>query len=449
MDSTAKMGQEKVPKLLLSYSLPVFVSYIAGSIYNIISKAFIGNSVAGVNGLAALSVSFPVTSILMSFAFLFGMGGSTMAAIKVGEGDREGANRVMNLSMQMIVLFALAYTIVGNIFLDKILILFGASEAVLPYAMQYTRIVLCSGVFQMIAIGMTNYMRVEGKTFLAMVSVFIGPVVNIIMSFVLILWLKLALLGAALATVLGQFSCAVVIVTHYLRKDGIFKFDSSMFKFQPKIALEIMYLGLSSFAVNFTASIVSVFLNRVAKSYGGDIAISGLGVVTTLQHFLVTPISAVNMGWQALLGYNFGARKFDRMRQIVRVGILSTTVIVCLEYIAMLIFPTEMVRMFSSDSPELIAFAKKALVTYLFMLPIIPLQTQGAGFLQAIRKPIYSVILSLSRQLIILIPALMILPRFFGIDGVLYAGPLADLISVMITIPFLVYFYRNLEKIRG
>lgn len=449
MDSTVKMGEEKVPKLLLSYSLPVFVSYIAGSIYSIISKAFIGNSVAGVNGLAALSVSFPVTSILMSFAFLFGMGGSTMAAIKVGEGDRKGANRVMNLSFQMIVLFALAYTVVGNIFLDKILILFGASEEVLPYAIPYTRIVLCSGVFQMIGIGMTNYMRVEGKTFLAMVSVFIGPVINIALSFVFILWLKMALIGAALATALGQIGCAVVIVWHYLKKGGIFAFDKSMFKLEPKLGLEIMYLGLSSFAVNFTGSIVSVFLNRVAKNYGGDVAISGLGVVTTLQGFLVTPISAVNMGWQALLGFNFGARKFDRMRQIVRVGILSTTVIMCLEYIAMHIWPTEMVRFFSTDSPELIEFSKKALVTYLFMLPIIPLQTQGAGFLQAIRKPIHSVVLSLSRQLIILIPALLILPHFFGIDGVLYAGPLADLISVAVTLPFLLHFYRNLEKIRG
>lgn len=449
MDSTLKMGQERIPKLLLTYSLPVYVSYIAGSIYSIISKAFIGNSAVGVNGLTAISVSFPVTSILMAFAFLFGMGGSTMAAIKVGEGDRAGANRVMNISFQMIVLFALIYTGVCNIFLDKILILFGSSKEVLPYAMPYTRIVLGSGVFQMIAIGMTNYMRVEGKTFLAMVAVFIGPIINIALSFVLILWLKMELIGAALATALGQIGCAVVIIWHYLKKGGTFSFDKSMFRFEPKLGLEIMYLGVSSFAVNFTQSIVSVFLNRTAKAYGGDIAISGLGVVTTLQQFIVTPISAVNMGWQALLGYNFGARSFDRVRQIVRVGILSTTVIVCAEYIAMWIFPEQMVRIFSSDSAELIAFARRALLIYLFMLPLIPLQTQGAGFLQAIRKPIYSVILSLSRQLIVLLPALAILPKFFGMDGVLYAGPLADLISVAVTVPFLVHFYRNLEKIRG
>lgn len=447
MDSTLKMGNERIPKLLLTYSLPVYVSYMGNSIYSIISRAFIGNGADGMFGMAAISVAFPVTSILMAFAFLFGMGGSTLAAVKVGAGDKEGANKVLNHSFQLIIAFYVLYLIFGNLFLDKILIAFGASQDVLPYAMEYARILLCGGIFSMIAVGMTNYMRVEGRTGLAMISVFIGPIVNVIAACLLILVLDLGLTGAALASVCGQISCTIIILWHYFSKKSFFQIDKNFLKIDVKKYLEIMYLGLSSFAVNFCQSIVSIFLNRAAKNYGGDLAISGLGVVTTLQQFLLTPVQAINMGWQALLGYNLGAKRFDRIRQLLRTGILAAVVILSAEYICMHLFTKEMVTIFSADNPELIAFSCKALVTFLFMMPIIPIQVQGAGFFQAIRRPIHSVLLSLSRQFIVLLPALFILPRFFGIDGVLYAGPVADFISLLITLPFLIYYYRNLEKI--
>lgn len=448
-DSTAKMGEEKIPKLLLSYSLPVYVSYMTNSIYNVISRAFIGNSADGVSGLAAISVSFPVTMILLSFAFLFGLGGSTLAAIKVGEGDKKTANRVVNLSFQMLVIFSILYTIFGNIFLDKILLLFGASQEVLPGAMKYSRILLAGGIFQMIAVGMTNYMRVEGRTGLAMIAVFVGPIINIICSCLFILVFKWGMIGAGLATVCGQFANAMIILVHYFGKNALFRINKSVFQFDIKRSFEIMYLGLSSFAVNFCTSIVSIFLNRAARTYGGDIAVSGFGVVSTLMQLINTPISAVNMGWQALLGYNFGARKFDRIRELVRVGILGTTAIILVEFILVRIFPSQLISIFNSESQELIDFGSKALVTFLTALLLVPLQVLGSGFFQSIRKPILSVVLSLSRQLLILLPALFILPKFFGIDGVMYAGPVADTAAFLATLPFLIHYYRNLERIRG
>ncbi|NLA85712.1 MAG: MATE family efflux transporter, partial [Clostridiales bacterium] len=202
-DSTQKMGEEKIPKLLAAYSLPVYMSYMANAIYNIISRAFIGNS-TGTVGIAAISVAFPIMLIQMSFAFLLGMGGSTLAAIRVGQGNKESANRILNLSFQMIVALAVAFIVFGNIFLDRILLLFGASGDVLPYALEYGRILLFGCIFQMIAIGITNYMRVEGKTGLAMTSVIVGPLINIVFACVFVLWLRMGLKGAAYATVLGQ-----------------------------------------------------------------------------------------------------------------------------------------------------------------------------------------------------------------------------------------------------
>ena len=450
--NSERMGTEPVGKLLFTYSAPVYVAYIAGAIYNLISRALINNSPSIapdelVIKLAAISVCLPVTTIQMAFASLFGMGGSTLAAIKVGEGDKEGANVCMNRAFQMIVVFGLAYIAFGFVFLPQILRLFGASEAVLPDAMAYCRILLLGSVFQMLAIGMTNYMRVEGRTGLAMISVFIGPVFNVIFGF-LIKFLDLGIIGAAWATIIGQFSCAAVIVIHYLNPKAYFRFGKSMFGFSGKLALQIMYTGISSFTVSLCNSIVSIFLNRTAKKYGSDVAIAGLGVVTTLQHFIVTPAQAVHMGWQSIIGYNFGARLFDRIRKTVRTGILSCIVILTAEWVIMQLFAGALVTPFSKNSPELEAFAARALRIYLVMLPIIPLQQLGSGFFQAIRRPLHAVVLSLTRQLIILLPALAILPKFFGMDGVLFAQPTADFLSVLITLPFMIYFYRNLEKVR-
>ncbi len=444
-DSTRKMGEDRIPKLLIAYSLPVYMSYTANAVYNIISRAFIGNS-TGTLGIAAISVAFPIMLIQMSFAFLVGMGGSTLAAIKVGEGDKKSANRILNLSFQMIAVLGVAFTIFGNIFLDRILLLFGASREVLPYAMEYGRILLFGCLFQMISIGITNYMRVEGKTGLAMLSVIIGPLINIVFACPLILWLGMGLRGAAYATVLGQLGCAVIIVYHYVTSKGFFRLDGSILKFDPKVSLEIVYLGLSPFAVQFAHGMVSIFLNVVTRKYGGDLAISGMGIVTTLQLFILTPVQAVNMGSQALIGYNYGSKKYDRIRRLVIYGIAATTAILIIEYVFMRVFSPRIVSLFGSGNKELTEFSSRALITFLFVLPLVPTQVQGAGFFQAVRKPVYSIILSLSRQVIVLVPALIILPKFFGLDGVLCAGPIADSISFFITLPLLVYHLRRLGR---
>ena len=443
LDSTRKMGEEKITKLLIAYSVPVYVSHLAGSIYNIISRAFIGNS-AGIDGIAAISVYFSFSMLQMAFGFLFGMGGSTYAAIKAGEGDKESANRALNASVQMILIVGIIIVLFGNIFLDKLLIIFGASENVLPHAREYGRIMLLGCIFQMIHIGITNYMRVEGKTGLAMIAVIISPVINIAAACFFILFLHWGIKGAAYATVLGQFCSAGFIIFHFVRNKGFFKINRNLLKFDIKLSLEIMYLGLSSFAVQFCQSLMSTTLTLVTKTYGGDLAISGIGVVTTLQQFILQPASSMNMGSLALIGFNYGSKRFDRVRELLKKGIMITTAILIIEYIIMRLFAVQLVSIFATDNDELIAFASRALTMFLFMLPLVPMQVQGAGYFQAIRKPIHSFLLSISRQVIILIPALLILPRYFGLDGVLYAGPVADLISFFITAPIFIYYIKRL-----
>jgi len=442
-DSTRRIGEAGVSKLLLEYSLPVYVSYIANAIYNIISRAFIGNDLGKV-GLAAISVVFPITLLQMSFGFLLGMGGSTLAAIKVGEGDKETANRILNLSFLMIVSLAALITTFGNVFIDGLLTALGASSDVLPYAREYGRILLFGCVFQMIAIGMTNYIRVEGKTGLAMLSVIIGPIVNILFACLFILAFRWGLKGAALATVLGQLACALVIIIHFVQNKGFFRLNKLVFRFDAKYALKVLYLGLSPFTVQFCQGMVNILLNVVVRRYGGDMAISGMGIVTTLQTFVTTPVQAVNMGSQALIGYNYGSKKYRRIKELVRKGIFATTAILAAEYIILWLFTKEIVSIFASNEHDLIAFSRKALVTFLFLLPLVPLQVQGAGFFQAIGKPVYSVLLSLLRQGIVLVPALFALPLIYGLDGVLYAGPVSDFISFAVTAPFLLFHLKRL-----
>ena len=439
------MGEEKIGKLLLSYSLPVYASHVAGSIYSIISRAFIGNS-AGVEGMAAISVYFPFSTLQMAFAFLFGMGGSLFAAITVGQGNKERANRALNTSVQLVIIFGLAIVLFGNIFMEGVMRFFGASENVLPLAKVYGRIMLIGCTFQMIHVGITNYMRVEGKTGLAMIAVLISPIINIIAACIFVLVLDWGIRGAALATVCGQVISAIFILTHFFRNKDFFRINKSVFKLDIKLCLEIMYLGMSSFIVQFCHSFVSTTMNLVTRSYGGDLAISGMGVVTTLQQFIMQPVSSISMGSQALIGYNFGSKRFDRVRELLTKGILTSTVIVVIEYIVMRLLSVQLVSIFVSNNEELVTFGSRALLTYLFVLPLIPVQLLGASFFQAIRKPITSILFNLSRQAIFLVPAVLILPRIFGIDGVLYSGPVADTVAFFVTAPIFFYNLKRLTK---
>ncbi len=445
MDSTSIMREQKVPRLLVTYSAPVFLSYLCNSIYNIISRAYIGNGSAGHLGIAALSVAFPISLVSLAFAFLLGMGGSTLAAIRVGQGDKTGANRAMNMSLQLLLLVSVIITVLGNIFLDPILVAFGASEAVLPYAREYSRIIVSGCVFQIVSVGMTNYMRVEGKTRLAMLAVIIGPIVNIIFSTVFIKAFDMGLTGAALATIMAQFSCTAVIVVHYIRSKEFFHFNRDILAPDPKLAIQINYLGLSAFALQICNGLVSILINQVARRVGGDIAVSGMGVVTTLQNFVLTITSAVNMGSQSLIAYSFGARLYSRIRELVRTAMFGSIVIVLVEYIILLLFPVQIASIFGKNNAEVIAFSSRALVIYLMLSPLVPIQIQGAGFFQAIKKPIHAMLLSLTRQAIFLAPLLLTLPKRFGAEGMFYGGPAADLLSVAVTLPMLLHYMKKLR----
>ena len=446
MDSTRIMREQKVGRLLVTYSAPVFLSYLCNSIYNIISRAYIGNGSAGHLGIAALSVAFPISLTSLAFAFLLGMGGSTLAAIRVGQEDREGANRAMNMSLQLLLLVSIVITAVGNLFLDQILVAFGASEAVLPYAREYARIIVSGCVFQIVSVGMTNYMRVEGKTRLAMLAVIIGPIVNIIFSTLFIKVFDMGLTGAGLATIMAQFSCTAVIVVHYIRSKEFLRFDRDILKPDVRLALQINYLGLSAFALQICNGLVSILINQVARRCGGDIAVSGMGVVTTLQNFVLTITSAVNMGSQSLIAYSFGARLYKRIRELVRTAMIGSVVIVLIEYIILRLWPVPIASIFGKNNAEVIAFSSRALVIYLMMSPLVPIQIQGSGFFQAIKKPIHAMLLSLTRQAILLAPLLLTLPRAFGAEGMFWAGPAADLLSVAITLPMLLHY---MKKLRG
>ena len=445
MDSTSIMREQKVPRLLVTYSAPVFLSYLCNSIYNIISRAYIGNGSAGHLGIAALSVAFPISLVSLAFAFLLGMGGSTLAAIRVGQGDKTGANRAMNMSLQLLLLISIVITAVGNIFLDPILVAFGASDAVLPYAREYSRIIVSGCVFQIVSVGMTNYMRVEGKTRLAMLAVIIGPIVNIIFSTIFIKAFDMGLTGAALATIMAQFSCTAVIVIHYIRSRDFFRFNRDILAPDLKLALQINYLGLSAFALQLCNGLVSILINQVARRVGGDVAVSGMGVVTTLQNFVLTITSAVNMGSQSLIAYSFGARLYSRIRELVRTAMIGSVVIVLIEYIILRLFPVPIASIFGKNNAEVIALSSKALVIYLMLSPLVPIQIQGSGFFQAIKKPIHAMLLSLTRQAIFLAPLLLLLADRFGAEGMFYAGPAADLLSVAVTLPMLLHYMKKLR----
>lgn len=446
-DSSRIMREEKIPKLLVLYSLPVFFSYICNSIDNLVCRAFIGKSVGSL-GLAAIGIVFPFTLVQLSFAFLLGMGGSTLAASRVGEGRTEEANRAMNQSMQLLVVVGAVILVIANLFMDPLLVLFGASDAVLPYAREYGRILISGCMFQLISVGMTNYMRVEGKTALAMFAVILGPIVNFVLNVVLVKILDWGLTGAALATVTGHFCNTCVVVIHYIINKGMFRFNKDLFKVKFSLVGNIIYLGLSAFALQICQGLVSILLNRVAKRVGSDAAISAMSVVTTLQTFITTIVSATNMGSQSLIAYNYGAKLYGRIRELIKKAIAATVVIVLIEYVILAVFNKQIAGLFSGDA-DVVNIAARAMLIYLIATPLVPFQIQGAGFFQAIKKPIISMVLSLSRQAIVLAPMLLILPKRFGMDGIYFAGPIADTVSVLVTVPLLVSYLKKMRGMEG
>lgn len=441
-----QLGEAPIFRLLLRFTIPAVVATLINALYNVVDRIFIGQGV-GTLGIAGVTIAFPVMLVNMAFGVLIGIGATSLLSIRLGEQKHDEAERILGNAVVLKVIIALATTTVGLTFLHPLLRILGASEAVLPYAQDYLQIILFGSVFQGISFGVNNFIRAEGNPNRAMVTMLIGAGLNIALDPLFIFVFQWGVRGAALATVISHAIAAVWVMHYYLSGRSTLRLRWTHMRLQPQIIKQIVIIGFPMFAMHLTSSVQNLILNRSLMAYGGDIAISGMGVMFSLVIFLVLPVLGISQGVQPIIGYNYGAKQYDRVKEALKQGILVATGVVTVGFIVTRLFPVQLISMFNPNDPELIAFGTRAMRIFFYALPIIGFQIVGSQYFQAVGKPKQAMILGLSRQFFVLIPAILILPRFYGLFGIFAAIPLSDVIATCLTAGWLFYEMRALGPV--
>ncbi len=441
MDNTRQLGEEAIPRLLLRFSLPAIVGMVVNASYSVVDRIFIGQAVGSL-GIAGVTVGFSVLILLMAFGILIGIGATTLVSIRLGEGRREEAETVMGNALTLLVLGSVILSTCGLLFLRPLLVFFGASETILPYSAQYIGIILMGSVFAGIGFGANNFIRADGSPRIAMITMFISALTNAALAALFVCVLHWGMRGAALATIMAQAVSAVWVLLYFTRGKSTMKLRLRNLRLQSRIVLRILTLGSAPFAMHLAAAVVTVILNKSLVAYGGDVAVSAMGIIYAVTMMIIMPVFGLNQGAQPIIGYNYGAGKFDRVKKTLKLSIKAASVVVLLGFAVVMLFPGALIRMFNSTDDQLLRVGIGAMRIYLLFLPIVGFQIVSSSYFQAVGKPMEAMVLSLLRQVVVLIPALLILPRFFGLMGVFMTSPLSDLISSILT---LVCLYREVR----
>lgn len=446
MEYKNPLGEEKVSKLLVKFSVPAIIGMVINALYNVVDRIFIGNSPdLGTNGIAGITIGFPIMIILLAIGILFGIGGATLFSMKLGQKKPDEAENTLGNAFIMLIASGILFTVLGQIFLKPLLSAFGASETVLPYAVEYMRIIFFGSAFQIISMGLNNFIRADGNPKIAMLTMFLGAGTNIVLDPIFIYVFKMGMTGAALATILSQLISTIWVIQYFLGHRSKNKLKVKYMMPNLHIITKMTSLGLPGFLMQLSNSLLNAILNKNLMIYGGDIAITAMGIINSIQTILLMPIIGLNQGVQPIISFNFGAKKYNRVKEAAKLGIIASTVIVVVGFIVVRIFPTAMIAFFNKDV-ELLKFGEYALLTWFLFLPVIGFQIIAANFFQAIGRSKSAMFLTLTRQVILLIPALIIFPKFWGINGLLHAAPFADLLSAILTGSWFYVAIKNLHE---
>ncbi|MBC8428862.1 MAG: MATE family efflux transporter [FCB group bacterium] len=445
------LGTMPVGKLLVKLSAPAIIGMVVNSLYNLVDTIYVGNigQGEGTLSLAALAVCFPIQMFLLAVAQTVGIGSASIISRRLGEGRKEEAYRVASSSFVLIASLGLLLSITGLVFLTPILKLFGANDTILPFGRSYLSVILMGGVFWTITISSNNLARSEGNTKVAMTCMIIGACINIILDPVFIFVLDMGIKGAAIATVIAQFF-AFLWITGYFRS-GKSSLHISMKYLMPKLkrSLEIVRIGSPSFARVVAGSFLAIAVNNAVMYYGNgnEIYLAILGVTNRILIFALMPLFGLVQGLQPAVGYNYGALNFKRVRKAILYALGAATVITTFFYILFEVFPHYILDIFSNDM-ELITAGIPIMRMIVAVMPLIGFQIVGASVFQALGKAGIALVLSISRQLLFLVPLIFILPRFFSqqLDGVWWAFPGADILASTVTA---IFFLREFAKMKN
>ena len=442
--ATLELGTKPVGKLLAQYALPAFIAMTAASLYNIIDRVFIGQ-VVGPMAISGLAITFPFMILAAAFGAAVGVGAATTISVKLGQKDYESAENTLGNTITLNLIIGLAFGGICLLFLDPILRFFGASDTTLPYARDFMQIILAGNVFSHMYFGMNAVLRAASKPRMAMFATIFTVAMNILLDAVFILWWHWGIKGAAFATVISQVLALCWQMKLFSNKNELLHLKRGIYKLKANLVRNIISIGISPFLMNACACIIVIFINNQLVKFGGDIAVGAYGIANSIAMIFIMFVIGLNQGMQPIAGYNYGAQQYGRMMRVVKLSIITAICIMLTGWTLAMFAPYYCARMFTKD-PELIKGSIKAIQIIMMMYPFIGCQMVITNFFQCIGKVKISIFLSLSRQLLFLLPLLVLLPNFYGINGVWASMPTSDLISVIVAISIMTVYLRRFKK---
>lgn len=441
---------EPVGKLIAKFAVPCVISLLVNSLYNIVDQIFIGRGV-GYLGNGATNVVFPITVIALAFALLIGDGGAAFLSLKLGEGDKKSAQKGVGNAITMVTVAGVVMLVITLLFLRQIVGIFGVTEKLLPYALDYGYIIAIGLPFTMISTALNSMIRADGSPQFAMVSMLMGAVINTILDPIFIFPLQMGVKGAAIATILGQIASFVVSAIYVTRFKSV-QVNKESLKLYGRICGRVLGFGISSFITQISIVVVMAVTNNMLTKYGAmskygpEIPLTAMGIVMKVNQILISILVGIAAGSQPIIGYNYGSGNYGRVKKTLGIAVVSAELITVVAFLIFQFSPMAIISLFGSEEGLYNEFAEKCFRIFLMFCILNGFQTVAGIYLQAVGKPIKSAIVSLSRQIVFLVPMSIILPIFFGVEGVLWAGPVADGVAFILALGLIGFELKQLNR---
>ncbi len=438
------LEDDNIKRLLFKLSLPATVGMIVMALYNVVDTIFIGRGVGAI-AIGGLAIVFPLQMLIMAVNQMFGIGSASIISRSLGAKNYNKAKLTFSNVYIIAFIISISFVTIGYLFTDSILKLFGATENILPYAKDYFRVIILGTFFFSFDMISNNIIRSEGFAKVAMFSMFTGAILNIILDPIFIFVFKMGIKGAAIATVLSQFFMLVYIFFFFLKGKSMLHISDITLKINLRIIKEIISVGSASFFRMIMGSILVVIVNNSLKIYGGDLAIAAYGIINRLIRFIFMPLFGIAQGLQPVLGYNYGAKRYKKAKESVLIAMKNATFITTLGFALIMLFSQKFISIFTNDK-ELIVLGGYALKYTVLAIPVVGFQVIVSTLFQAIGKPFPALILTLTRQLLFLVPLIIFLPKFFGLNGIWFSSPISDFLSSLLSFYFLFLLYKNFKN---
>lgn len=444
-NSPLDLGVKPIGNLLRQYAIPAIVAMTASSLYNMVDSIFIGHGV-GPLAISGLALTFPFMNLSAAFGAMVGVGASTLISVRLGQKDYKTAQYIFGNAVSLNIILGILFSVIALVFLEPILYFFGASDATLPYAKEYMYIILIGNIITHAYLGLNAILRSVGHPRKAMNATIATVISNAILDPIFIFGFDMGIQGAAIATILAQFLSLLWQLSVFNKPKELVHFQKGIYHLSKKIVKETLGIGLSPFLMNSCACIVVILINRGLGTYGGDLAIGAYGIANRIAFLFIMVVMGLNQGMQPIAGYNYGAQNYDRVLKVLRYTLIGGTAVTTCGFLIGEFFPELCVRMFTSDL-DLISRSVDGMRLMLMVFPFVGAQMVTTNFFQSIGQAHKSIFLSLTRQLLFLIPLLIILPPLWGVKGVWLAMPISDAISCVVAGTLLTVQYKKFKKL--